>query len=130
MQRKTIFLLLGGGVIVGGVILASLNVFLSYAGLIIPALKHMGALPGEITIETNPAAKPVFKNLKASNVVDTGKDWPSFNKTLTANRFSSLTEINTENAEKLKVLCTYDTKQASGFTTALLEVQGKLIFTS
>src|SRR5215831_16415722 len=41
----------------------------------------------------------------------TAGDWPSYNKTLTSNRFSQLSQINRTNAEKLKVLCTYDTGQ-------------------
>src|SRR5262249_34498197 len=39
----------------------------------------------------------------------TAGDWPSYNKTLTSERYSQLSEINTKNAAKLKVLCTYDT---------------------
>jgi alcohol dehydrogenase (cytochrome c) len=130
MQNKTKYLLLAGAAVIGGIFVTNFNIFLSYAGLIIPAIEHIRAPAGEITIEMNPDAQPVQKNLSASTLVDTGKDWTSFNKTLTSNRFSSLSEINTENAEKLKVLCTYDTKEISGFTTGLLEVQGKLIFTS
>jgi alcohol dehydrogenase (cytochrome c) len=55
-------------------------------------------------------------------------DWPSYNKTLTSNRFSQLSQIDRTNAEKLKVLCTYDTGQYTGFTSGLLEVNGALIF--
>ena len=55
-------------------------------------------------------------------------DWTSYNKTLTSNRFSQLSQINRANADKLKVLCTYDTRQYTGFTSGLLEVNGALIF--
>ena len=55
-------------------------------------------------------------------------DWPSYNKTLTSNRFSQLSQINRTNADKLKVLCTYDTGQYTGFNSGLLEVNGALIF--
>src|SRR5215467_12046948 len=58
----------------------------------------------------------------------TAGDWPSYNKTLTSNRFSELSQINRTNAEKLKVLCTYDTGQFTGFNSGLLEVDGALIF--
>ena len=54
-------------------------------------------------------------------------DWPSYNKTLTSNRFSQLNQINKTNADKLKVLCTYDTGQYTGFNSGLLEVNGALI---
>lgn len=50
-------------------------------------------------------------------------DWPSYNKTLTSDRYAGLAQINTQNAGKLKVLCTYDTDQYTGFTTGLIEVE-------
>jgi alcohol dehydrogenase (cytochrome c) len=59
---------------------------------------------------------------------ETEGDWPSYNKTLTSNRFSQLKQINRTNADKLKVLCTYDTKQYTGFNSGLLQVEGALIF--
>jgi alcohol dehydrogenase (cytochrome c) len=54
--------------------------------------------------------------------------WPSYNKALTSDRFSSLNEINRENAGRLKVLCTYDTGQYTGFNSGLLMVDGALLF--
>src|ERR1700746_1999770 len=48
-------------------------------------------------------------------------DWPSYNKTLTSNRFSELSQIDKTNAEKLKVLCTYDTGAYTGFNSGLLQ---------
>ena len=69
-----------------------------------------------------PAASPATASV-------TG-DWPSYNKTLTSNRFSSLNQINREQCGGLKVLCTYDTGQYTGFNTGLLEVNGALIFTT
>src|SRR5262245_548627 len=59
---------------------------------------------------------------------ETEGDWPSYNKTLTSNRFSQLSKINRTNADKLKVLCTYDTRQYTGFNSGLLAVGGALIF--
>jgi alcohol dehydrogenase (cytochrome c) len=76
------------------------------------------ALPSTPT--ATPASEPA--------PVTTDGDWPSYNKTLTSNRFSQLDEINKTNADKLKVLCTYDTKQYTGFNSGLLEVDGALIF--
>ena len=55
-------------------------------------------------------------------------DWPSYNKMLSSNRFSQLNQINRTNAAKLKVLCTYDTRQYTSFNSGLLEVNGALIF--
>src|SRR5215510_9022376 len=59
---------------------------------------------------------------------ETEGDWPSYNKTLTSNRFSQLSKINRTNADKLKVLCSYDTRQYTGFNSGLLAVGGALIF--
>ena len=57
-------------------------------------------------------------------------DWPSYNKTLTSNRFSQLTQIDRANVGKLKILCTYDTGQYTGFNAGLIEVNGALIGTT
>jgi alcohol dehydrogenase (cytochrome c) len=88
------------------------------------------------TLETEVAQTEVTVGSSASPVsalpqADPGEtegDWPSYNKTLTSNRFSQLKQINRTNADKLKVLCTYDTKQFTGFNSGLLEVEGALIF--
>jgi alcohol dehydrogenase (cytochrome c) len=56
-------------------------------------------------------------------------DWPSYNKTLTSERYSQLGQINTKNVSKLKVLCTYDTKQYTSFETGLIIVNDALIGT-
>jgi len=73
------------------------------------------------------SASPVSA-LPQAAPVETEGDWPSYNKTLTSNRFSQLNQINRTNADKLKVLCTYDTKQYTGFNSGLLQVDGALIF--
>ena len=45
--------------------------------------------------------------------------WPSYNKTLTSDRFSSLPR-STAKRGRLKVLCTYDTDEYTGFNSGLL----------
>ena len=57
-------------------------------------------------------------------------DWPSYNKTLTSERYSQLSQINTTNVGKLKVLCTYDTGQYTSFETGMIMVNGALIGTT
>lgn len=57
-------------------------------------------------------------------------EWPSYNRTLTSERFTPLNTINTRNARKLKVLCSYDTGQMAGFQTGLIEVNGALYATT
>ena len=59
-----------------------------------------------------------------------GDDWPSYNRTLTSERFSPLGQITAGNVAKLKVLCTYDTKQHTSFETGPIMVDGALIATT
>ena len=86
-----------------------------------------GTLETQVAQTFQPSASLASLPVQAApNVMD--GDWPSYNRTLTSNRFSQLSEINRTNAGKLKVLCTYDTKQYTGFNSGLLEVDGALIF--
>ena len=57
-------------------------------------------------------------------------DWPSYNRTLTSERYSPLRQINTRNVGKLKVLCTYDTRQYTSFETGMIMVNDALIGTT
>jgi glucose dehydrogenase len=57
-------------------------------------------------------------------------DWPSHNKTLTSERYSQLSQINTTNVGNLKVLCTYDTGQYTSFETGPIMVNNALIGTT
>jgi alcohol dehydrogenase (cytochrome c) len=70
--------------------------------------------------ETPPAQGPLQPS-------GNGADWPSYNKTLTSNRFSALDQINRTNVGGMTVLCTYDTGQYTGFNSGLLEVDGALV---
>ena len=78
------------------------------------------APPGATTTELNPAYKasaavspsaPVAAPLSKAGA----GDWPSYNKTLTSERYSELGEINTKNVGKLKILCTYDVGEYTAF---------------
>src|SRR4030095_2054268 len=42
-------------------------------------------------------------------------DWPSYNRTLTSERYASLDQINRANVSKLKQLCVYDLRIDSSF---------------
>src|SRR5262249_21300642 len=86
----------------------------------------IGTLETEVA-QTGAAVQPSAA-LPQAAAGGTAGDWPSYNKTLTSNRFSQLSQINRTNADKLKVLCTYDTGQYTGFNSGLLEVDGSLIF--
>src|SRR6201989_3725126 len=92
-------------------------------------LRYWSAPTGTLATEVaeTGAATQSFASLQDAPGGTEG-DWPSYNKTLTSNRFSQLSQINRTNAEKLKVLCTYDTRQYASFNSGLLELDGALIF--
>jgi alcohol dehydrogenase (cytochrome c) len=92
----------------------------------------LNAPPGTLTTEQNAANKgaPAPTSAVATAPAGAAGDWSSYNKTLTSERFSDLSQINTQNVGKLKVLCTYDTKQFTSFETGPIMVQGALIGTT
>jgi alcohol dehydrogenase (cytochrome c) len=71
-------------------------------------LMSLNAPPGSLTTEENAAYKGAPARAAAAGAAPAGAaaDWPSYNKTLTSERFSDLSQINTQNVSKLKVLCT------------------------
>ena len=95
-------------------------------------LLSLNAPPGTLTTEANAAYKGAAVPAAAAGPAPgaAAGDWPSYNKTLTSDRFSALNEINRENAGRLKVLCTYDTGIYTGFNTGILAVNGALLFST
>jgi alcohol dehydrogenase (cytochrome c) len=95
-------------------------------------LLSLRAPPGTLTTETNPTYKAAAPRAPAAGQPSGAEagDWPSYNKTLTSDRFSDLSQINTQNVGKLKVLCTYDTKRFTSFETGLIMVEGALTGTT
>ena len=85
---------------------------------------------GATATETNPNYKSAASPAPATPPSPAAADWPSYNKTLTSERFSELSQINTKNVAKLKVLCTYDTWRLTSFETGLIMVEGALIGTT
>ncbi len=133
---KARYMALGGaavvGVVVAGAILANWNNAVPLVAMGINYVRYLTAPAGTLTTEvasgsptTPPAAAQPFGPDQTPGA--TPDDWPSYNKTLTSNRFSSLNQINRSNVGGLKVLCTYDTGQYTGFTSGLIQVNGALI---
>ncbi len=58
------------------------------------------------------------------------KEWPSYNNTLTSERYATLDTIDAKNVSGLKVLCSFDTGEQVAFQTGLLEVDGALFATT
>ncbi|SHH58573.1 pyrroloquinoline quinone-dependent dehydrogenase [Bradyrhizobium erythrophlei] len=94
------------------------------------AILSLFAPPGAIATETNPNYKGAAAPAPAAPPSSAAADWPSYNKTLTSERFSDLGQINTKNVAKLKVLCTFDTGRLTAFETGLIMVNGALIGTT
>ena len=121
-------------IVVLGLIVAGLvyfvfwDQFVPIAAMGINYARYMNAPAGTIATEPNPAWKEAQAAAPPASAPPAEGDWPSYNKTLTSDRFSGLNQINNQNADKLKVLCTYDTGQFTGFNSGLIEVNGALIF--
>src|SRR6266851_1485388 len=58
------------------------------------------------------------------------KNWPSYNNTLTSERYATLDAVDSKNAAGLKVLCSFDTGEQTSFQTGLVEVDGALFATT
>jgi alcohol dehydrogenase (cytochrome c) len=126
-------------VIVIGIAVASLlyvywDQAVPIAALAINYVRYWSAPAGTLETEIAPtgaaaqASAPTASASPKSTSGGTEVDWPSYNKTLTSDRFSQLSQINRTNADKIKVLCTYDTGEFTGFNSGLLEVNSALIF--
>ena len=96
------------------------------AAMALNYVHYLGAPAGTLSTEEAPAAAAAPAP-KAAPLPAASEDWPSYNKTLTSNRFSTLNLINRDTVGRMKVLCTYDTHQHTGFNSGLIEVNGALI---
>src|SRR5580698_7308169 len=65
-------------------------------------------------------------NHSAANAAAAFKDWPSYNNTLTSERFSILDAIADKNVGRLKVLCSFDTGEQASFQSGLVEFDGAM----
>jgi alcohol dehydrogenase (cytochrome c) len=95
-------------------------------------LHSLKSPPGTVQTEVNPDFKGSAASAHPTAAAQTSTvgNWSSYNKTLTSERFSDLTQINIKNAGKLKVLCTYNAHRYSTFETGLIMVEGALIGTT
>ena len=73
-----------------------------------------------------PAAPPVADQTPGAA---TG-NWPSYNKTLTSERYSPAQPDQYEECRQAEGLCTYDIDQYAGFESGLIMVDGALIGTT
>lgn len=99
-----------------------------YGAMMVNYFRYMNAPAGTLTTELAPDAANI--PLTASKPADTRKDWPSYNRTLTSDRFAPLDQINKTNVAQMKEICTYDTGELTGFNSGILQVDGALLFSS
>jgi alcohol dehydrogenase (cytochrome c) len=122
------------GIAAAGLLYVYWDQFVPIAALGINYVRYMSAPAGTLVTEVAKTEAAPQSSASAASAspeaapAATEGDWVSYNKTLTSDRFSGLSQINSKNADKLKVLCTYDTGQYTGFNSGLLEVNGALIF--
>jgi len=123
---------LGAGIVGGGVTsaLADEAEIEAAVGELRGAVLSLFAPAGIVATETNKNYKGAAAPAPAAPPSPSAADWPSYNKTLTSERFSDLGQINTKNVAKLKVLCTYDTWRLTSFETGPIMVEGALIGTT
>jgi alcohol dehydrogenase (cytochrome c) len=126
------------GVIAGGIVYANLDKAIQIAAMAVNYVRYLSAPAGTLTTEVaasntgtppSPSSRPPSPADEVLDVTSgaSAGNWPSYNKTLTSNRFSRLNQINKQNVGGMKVLCTFDTGQYTGFNSGLLEVDGALI---
>jgi alcohol dehydrogenase (cytochrome c) len=88
-------------------------------------LRSWSAPKGATTTELNPEYKGAAAAAPAPlSAAAAAADWPSYNRTLTSERYAPLAEINAKTVGGLKVLCTYDTGQYTSFESGLIMVDG------
>ncbi len=63
-------------------------------------------------------------------VAQAAQDWPSYNRTLAGDRFSSLREINRSNVAGLHTICTYTLPEVTSLQTGPLVVRRTMYFTT
>ncbi len=121
------------GVIAAGILYVYWNQAVPVIAMAVNYVRYLSAPAGTLVIETAPPGAGQATSSAANPFVlppQKEGDWPSYNRTLTSDRYSQLAQINRSNIAGLKVLCVYDTGQYAGFNSGLLMVRGSLIATT
>jgi alcohol dehydrogenase (cytochrome c) len=108
------------------------------AGVALNTVRSANNPPGSVAVEVNgdsaatslSVANSSDRSLGPGDQPSDAGSWSGYNRTLTSQRYSPLSQINTKTARGLKVLCTYDTHQRESFETGPIMVHGALIFTT
>jgi alcohol dehydrogenase (cytochrome c) len=108
---------------------------LTLLGVALNSVRSATNPAGKFTVEmNNTSARAGTPDTRIAPGEDTeasdSGSWPSYNRTLTSERYSPLHAIDTRTVRDLKVLCSYDTKLRESFETGPLMVDGALIGTT
>src|SRR5271163_218750 len=124
-------LVVAGAAIGGGLYLAFPVQMSTIGGLTRVYFLTMNPPAGTLTTESNAAYQTPAAAAPASrDASPPSNDWPSYNRTVGSQRYSTLSEINKQNVGKLKVLCTYDTHSIAAFESGLIMADNALIGTT
>lgn len=129
--KKITGIIVGAGAVAGVVGVAGsfaigLNPIFA-GGMLLNYIAAFNNPPGEIKVELRKAPE---KTAAASAADPLAGQWASYNRTVSSDRFSPISQITTENARNLKVLCTYDTRGFEAFQSNMIMVEGALVATT
>ena len=136
MARNKLLILVCALVVAGALIAGALYVYwdqaVPMAGMAVNYYRSRSAPAGTTSTElaSGYSGTGVAAASAAAATNATAGDWPSYNRTLTSERYSPLRQINIRNVRTLKILCTYDTEQHTAFEPGLIVVNGALIGTT
>ena len=136
-MKKKLFIIAGALIVIGAAAAGALYhaypvQMTTYAGMTRNYFISLVAPAGTVSTESNGAykgAKAVAPSppAEAASAGPNAGDWPSYNRTLTSERYSPLSQINTKNVGKLKVLCTYDVNRFAAFESGLIMVDSTML---
>src|SRR5580693_4188429 len=101
---------------------------LSLLGAVLASIRTINSPAGTLSVEVRPGSADPTLSATPADTPDPD-EWPGYNRTLTSQRFSPLDQINRQNVQSLKVLCTYDSKLYEGFESGPIMVDGALVAT-
>ncbi len=105
---------------------------LTLLGTVLNSVRSASNAPGTLTVEVNQAFAGSDTRRAQGETARSSDDgsWPSYNRTLTSQRYSPLDTIDVRTVRDLKALCIYDTRLRESFETGPLMVEGALIGTT
>jgi alcohol dehydrogenase (cytochrome c) len=136
-RRNKVLILVPGLIVLGGLALLFFSGLspVGALGLVLNTFASANNPTGSAVVEVRGETAPTSAGAATAAVgtnaqaPDAGS-WPSYNRTLTSQRYSPLSQINTQTVHGMKVICSYDTHVREAFETGPLLVDGALIGTT